>query len=152
MSPNGRGLQRGANFQIQKRLRPRLTIVKIPDQLLQPEVIGPLFVTPAFFATVLVSIVVVLWFRSRSERARHEVATALAERGQPVPPELFAAARKPTSDLRRGMVLVALGVGFALALVIAGQASAAGFGLIPAFTGIGYLVVWRIEAKGRRDG
>ena len=121
--------------------------MRIPDQLLQPETIGPLFVTPAFFFTVLASIAVVLWFRSRSERARHAMLTLLVERGQPVPPELFAKARTPASDLRRGVVLVALGVGVALSLLIFGVGRVAGFGLIPALTGVGYLVVWRIETK-----
>jgi hypothetical protein len=123
--------------------------VDLSEQLLRPEIIGPLFVTPAFFATVFFSIALVLWFRARSERARHTMLTLLVDKGQPVPPELFAAARKPATDLRRGVVLLALGVGTGFALFLAGEAKAAGFGLIPALTGIGYLVVWRIESKNR---
>jgi Domain of unknown function (DUF6249) len=125
---------------------------RIPERLLDPEVIGPLIVTPAFFFSVITAIVVVFWFRGRSERARHEMLTLLVEKGQPVPPELFASARRPASDLRRGAVLLALGIGVGVALLIAGVGKLSGLALIPAFTGAGYLVVWRIEARKRGDG
>jgi hypothetical protein len=129
-----------------------VNLTRIPDKLLQPEVIAPLFVPPAFFVTVLVSIAVVLWFRARSERARHEMAMLFMEKGQPVPPELLGRPRLPASDLRRGMVLLAMGAGLGLALLVAGQPASAGVGLVPALTGLGYLAVWRIEGKNRNAG
>ena len=56
----------------------------------------------------------ILWYKSRKTRMIHQTALLLAEKGQPVPPELFMGVDEPFSDLRRGVVLVALGLGLAL--------------------------------------
>ena len=91
----------------------------------------------------------VLWYKSRKTRMIHETAMRLAERGQPVPPELFLGAEEPFSDLRRGVVLIALGLG--LALFMYQMDKPWSVGLIPLFMGVGYLVVWKLEA-GKPSG
>jgi hypothetical protein len=85
----------------------------------------------------------ILWYKSRKTRLIHETALRLAEKGQPVPPELFMGADEPFSDLRRGVVLVALGAGLALFMVQSDGPWS--LGLIPIFMGAGYLVVWKLE-------
>ena len=47
-------------------------------------------------------VALVLWYKSRKTRLMHETAIRLAEKGQPVPPELFPGRPQPYSDLRRG--------------------------------------------------
>ncbi len=84
-----------------------------------------------------------LWYKSRKTRMIHETALRLAEKGQPVPPELFMGAEEPFSDLRRGVVLIALGLGLALFMYQLDKPW--GVGLIPLFMGAGYLVVWKLE-------
>jgi hypothetical protein len=127
-------------------------MTRFPEALLRSDVIGPLFVTPVALMTMLASIGLVLWFRARSERARHAMLQFLVEKGHPVPPDLFATKARPASDLRRGITLVGLGVGLGLALLIAREAEASGFALIPTLMGVGYLVVWRINGGPREGG
>ena len=92
----------------------------------------------------------VLWYKSRKTRMIHETALRLAEKGQAVPPELFMGADEPFSDLRRGVVLIALGLG--LALFMYQMDKPCGVGLIPLFMGIGYLVVWKLEEGKQTKG
>lgn len=91
----------------------------------------------------------ILWYKSRKTRMIHETALRLAEKGQPVPPELFLGAEEPFSDLRRGVVLVALGLG--LALFMYQMDKPWSLGLIPLFMGAGYLVVWKLDAGKAKD-
>ena len=89
----------------------------------------------------------ILWYQSRKTQQIHETAIRLAEKGQPVPPEFFLGKQAPESDLRRGLVLVGLGIG--LLICLAQIEVSWGFGLIPLFTGIGYLMVWQLETKNQ---
>ena len=99
----------------------------------------------------LAAIGLVLWYKSRRTRLIHETALKLAEKGQPVPPEMFVGADEPFSDLRRGVVLVGLALGLGLFMFQLGKPWAVG--LIPLFMGLGYLVVWKLESgKARGAG
>ncbi|MBL8523009.1 MAG: hypothetical protein JNN20_04915 [Betaproteobacteria bacterium] len=89
----------------------------------------------------------VLWYKSRKTRLIHETAIRLAEKGQPVPSELFIGAEEPTSDLRRGVVLVALGLG--LGVFMAQIDKPWSVGLIPLFMGVGYILVWKLQPNGK---
>ena len=90
---------------------------------------------------------IILWYRAHRNQLLHETALSLAEKGQPIPAELFVDS-KPYSNLRRGVVLVMLGLGICLALHLYGMKFWA-FGIIPLFTGAGYLIVWKIESGKR---
>jgi Domain of unknown function (DUF6249) len=85
----------------------------------------------------------VVWYQLRKTERIHDLALRLAERGQPVPPELFAGTHSKQSDLRRGLVLIGLGIG--LAICLAQFEAPWSIGLIPLFMGIGYLLVWKLE-------
>ncbi len=95
-------------------------------------------------------VAMVLWYKSRKMRMQHETALRLAEKGQAVPPELFLSREEPYSDLRRGVVLAAVGVALCIALNQLGVAWT--IGLIPLFMGLGYMLVWKLESRGPRDG
>jgi hypothetical protein len=103
------------------------------------------------FGTAMWVLIVWLILRARTDRNRlvYETALKLAEKGQPVPPELFHNLNPPGSDLRRGAVLVGLGAAICIALYEVGAPWT--FGLIPVFVGAGFLVVWWYERNGRRD-
>ncbi len=92
----------------------------------------------------------IVWYKARRARMMHDTAIALAEKGQPVPPELFMAREEPASDLRRGLVLIGLGLG--LAIFLAQMDKPWSFGLIPLFMGVGYLIVWKMEGGGKDKG
>jgi hypothetical protein len=103
-----------------------------------------------FFGILAPVLIVWLYLRFRTERNKliYETAVRLADKGQSVPPELFANISKPISDLRRGIVLVMFGIGLTIGLYEVGTFWT--FGLIPMFMGIGYLIVWQIERSQSR--
>lgn len=88
---------------------------------------------------------IILWYKSRRNERLHDTALKLAASGQPIPPELFSGGWGPNTSLRLGVVLVMLGIGTCLALYMTGLRAWA-FGIIPIFMGVGYLIVWKLEA------
>jgi hypothetical protein len=125
---------------------------------------------PIFGIFMIVAVVIgPVWIRSyfaSQERARlHETLRIAYEKGQPVPPELISSlqskigerpASTPERDLRKAIVLIAVGVGLCglgygmwyglmstddTAAWITGT-SIAGSGAIPGLIGVAYLVLW----------
>lgn len=138
---------------ISKELRDKLT----PDQLFQLEQMrlanemkgdipgmAPLIVAIVFGFPVAI-VVVVLIFRQRRNAMLHKTLAAMIDKGVPIPPELLTPAeRRPKSDLRRGITLVATGIGMVVFFALQHE-EVWGLGLIPLLIGIGYLVVWRLD-------
>ena len=91
---------------------------------------------------------IILWYKARRNQLLHATALTLVEKGQPVPPELFVDQREPHSNLRRGVVLVMVGIGICLALYLY-ELKFWTFGIIPLFVGVGYLIVWKMESTGQ---
>jgi hypothetical protein len=94
-----------------------------------------------------------LYFRSRQNLQRHLTLRLMIEKGAEIPPELLTPPVKPRSDLRKGVVLLAGGIGATIffALVKTGDAGGVwSLGLIPTLIGLGYLIVWLIET-GRQE-
>ena len=123
-----------------------------------------------FMACVVACILAPGYFRSRDKAQMQETLRTALEKGVSLPPELIAALQSNLStavvptregDLRRGIVLIACGIGFALlgyglwyglmsvsdegAYITGG--SVAGFGAIPGLIGIAYLVLWAMKPK-----
>jgi hypothetical protein len=119
----------------------------------------------AFWIFLAAVILVPLWLRYQERRRMHETLRIAFEKGLPVPPELITALQSnlaprrpstPESDLRRGLVLIAVGLGFCAlgyglwyglmsvdetAAYISGGCTA-GFGAIPGLIGFAYLLLW----------
>ena len=78
--------------------------------------------------------------------------------GQPVPPELLSSPAaapvtvRPWYDLRRGIVLVSVGVGVVMFFGIsAGWDNGVwALGLIPGLIGLGYLLAWRLAYRDEK--
>jgi hypothetical protein len=104
-------------------------------------------ITAIFFGTLMPVAIVWLFLHFRAARNQliYDTAVKLADKGQPVPPELFAVANQRISDLRRGIVLVMFGL--ALCATLFELNAPWTFGLVPTFMGIGYLIVWQIERR-----
>lgn len=95
----------------------------------------------------LILAAMIMFYQSRKTDRIHDLALRLAEKGQPVPPEFLMGKQSPQSDLRRGLVMVGLGIGLSICLW---QIEVAwGFGLIPLFMGFGYLAVWKLEGSNK---
>ncbi|HEV7157032.1 MAG TPA: DUF6249 domain-containing protein [Caulobacteraceae bacterium] len=123
---------------------------------------------PIFFmACVAACIMAPGYFRSRDRAQVQETLRVAMEKGANLPPELLTALQQPTSlqaalvpsrerDLRRAIILIAAGLGFAVLGYCLWQGiqpyddngawvtawSVACFGAIPGLIGIGYLVLW----------
>jgi hypothetical protein len=104
-----------------------------------------------FGAPVLI-VAVILYFGFSKSRMTHRTIRMMVEKGQPVPAELLAPpppAQRQRSDMRRGVVLVMIGLGLMIFLgaVNEWEGGAWAIGIIPFLIGLGYLLVWKLERK-----
>jgi hypothetical protein len=110
------------------------------------DVVGLAAVLGTFGAPILIVLATSL-LQYRKQRQLQETLRLMIEKGAEIPPELLAPPDAPYKDLRRGLVLV--GVGLALVLLIgltAGfEEGAWAVGLIPGLIGVAYLIVWRLS-------
>ncbi len=100
-----------------------------------------------FFVMVFAIVALTLWARVRRNRLMHETVRLFAEKGQPLPPEIFHGTTppaKPKSDLRRGIFWIAVGLGL-IGYFVTSHDSGGGFGFVPLFIGLGYLLAWKLE-------
>ena len=126
-----------------------------------------------FWVFVAAVILVPIYLKFQDRQRMHETLRLAYEKGQPVPPELIAALQSnvapirpstPESDLRKAVVLIAVGLGFAglgyglwyglmstseTAAYISGGCTA-GFGAIPGLIGVAYLVLWATRRRAAK--
>jgi hypothetical protein len=93
----------------------------------------------------------VYFARYKSYQQLNQTVRTLLETGVTVPPVLLSPtmARGPAwSDLRKGILLIWLGVGamFLLAILFRGT-NASSLGLVPVFTGGAYLLLWLMDRR-----
>ncbi|MET0442781.1 MAG: DUF6249 domain-containing protein [Casimicrobiaceae bacterium] len=121
------------------------------------------------FLVPLLIIVLLIWYKVRKNRMLNETMLKLAERGVVPPAEAMAAldanrvATGPTttplyeqakqfrqravaSDLRKGVILIAVGLSFAFYSVL-DDGTPNWIGLILLFLGVGYCVLWFLEDR-----
>ena len=116
--------------------------------------VGIVFLT-IFGAPVLI-VAVIMYFGFSKNRMMHRTIRMMVEKGQPVPAALLAPpapAQRQRSDMRRGVVLVMVGLGLMLFLgaVNDWEGGAWALGIIPFLIGAGYLLVWKLEG-GQKAG
>ncbi len=123
-----------------------------------------------FWTFVAAVVLVPVYLKYQDRQRMHETLRIAFAKGQPVPPELITALQSniaprqpstPESDLRRAVVLIAVGLGLVglgyglwyglmsvseTAAYISGG-SVAGAGAIPGLIGVAHLVLW----AGRRE-
>ena len=113
-------------------------------------IVGIIFAT-LFGAPVLI-VGVIMFFSYIKARSLHKTVRMMVEKGQPVPEALFAARHTPAkqrSDMRRGVVLLMVGLGIMLFLAAVNEfeGGAWALGLIPFMIGAGYLAIWVMEGN-----
>lgn len=113
-------------------------------------IVGIIFST-LFGAPVLI-VGLIMFFSFWKARSLHRTVRLLVEKGQPVPDALFASpppAIRQRSDMRRGVVLVTVGIGVMLffAAINDWEGGAWAMGIIPFLIGVGYLAVWQLEGR-----
>ena len=116
--------------------------------------VGIIFMS-IFGAPVLI-VAVIMYFGFSKNRMMHKTVRMMVEKGQEVPPALLAPpapAQRKRSDMRRGIVLLMVGLGIMLFLGAVNDWSGGAWsiGLIPLLIGVGYLLVWKLEG-GKENG
>jgi Domain of unknown function (DUF6249) len=111
--------------------------------------VGVIFLT-VFGAPVLI-VALIMYFGFSKNRMMHRTVRMMVEKGQPVPAALLAPpapAQIQRSDIRRGVVLVMVGIGVMIFLgaVTGWEGGSWALGIIPFLIGAGYLLVWKLEA------
>jgi hypothetical protein len=101
-------------------------------------------VAVAGFAFTLLIVLALMAFRRAQEHERYETMRRLIEKGAEIPKELLGVVAKEGSDLRRGVVFIALGVGLTVFIM---SGSAWGLGALFVCIGLGYLLSSRMEKK-----
>jgi hypothetical protein len=105
-----------------------------------------------FGAPVLV-VAAIMFFSYLKSRSLHRTVREMVAKGQEVPAALFAAPPiiKARSDLRRGVVLLMVGLGLMIffGAVNDWEGGAWSLGVIPFVIGLGYLLVWKLEGRSR---
>jgi len=107
-------------------------------------------------APVLI-VLIVMQYRLRRTRARYQLLTQLADKGVELPAQLIAESPDDHYERRRALVLIGGGLGL-MAMLLAlpirlndgqGVGSLWGIGLLPLFTGLGYLASWWLNQRER---
>lgn len=105
-----------------------------------------------FFGMPIAIVLAVLRYRANRQRSINEMVLKLADKGQPIPPELFLEpGKKRKSDVSSGLSLVGAGVGLMGFFWFVGAEEGMGIGFIPLMIGVGQLIAWKIE-QGRKEG
>jgi hypothetical protein len=99
------------------------------------------------FSTPIVIVLAMLRQRTNKQRLVNELALRLADKGQQIPPELFMEPIRQKSDMRRGVIWMAVGVGMVLAGAVGGDSDIMGVGFIPAMIGLGFFIAGRLEQR-----
>jgi hypothetical protein len=102
------------------------------------------------FGTPIIIVIAILIHKARRTQRIHQTVVALAEKGLPIPPDLFVDKRSAdsTSPLHKGVVLIAVGAGLTIFfLSLPDRHAPWGVGMIPLLIGVGYLIVWKLEGK-----
>ena len=103
------------------------------------------------FAMIIAIIGIGVSAKVKRNNAWHQTIRLMIEKGQPIPPELLrpqVASRRPRSDLRSGLLFVALGAAVMIAAWMGHfQGIVLGLSLVPLFIGIAFLITWKIESQ-----
>jgi hypothetical protein len=128
----------------------------------------PLTVLPVAIIAIVsvfgfpVAIVAVIMFSNWAKnRSLHKTVRMMVEKGQPIPPALLstpaavsaATGLRPWYDLRRGIVLMAVGVGIIMFFGISAgwDEGVWALGLIPGLIGAGYILAWRLAYREEKE-
>lgn len=135
-----------------------------------PWIVGVVFlVLGSIFLTPIVILVGIIWYKLRKTRLQNDAVLKLAEKGVMPPaqavdavvagtapaqaagvaaslPQAVATRRRAVwSDLRKGVLLGAIGVAMSLYSVTSGEAN--WLGLVLLFVGAGYIALWWLEDR-----
>jgi len=104
------------------------------------------------FLSIFGIVAVTLFFNSKREYSRQETIRAAIERGQELTEDVVKSLTPPKSNnsgLAFGLPCAGLGIALLIFGLGIGEAEAAWASVFPFFFGMGFIVFWYIEQKGR---
>ena len=105
------------------------------------------------FLCIFGIVAVVLYFNSRHEESRQATIRAAIERGQELTEDVVKSLTPVKTNSKWGLACGLPFVGLGIALLIfgmgIGEAEAAWASVFPLFFGLGFIVFWYLEQKGR---
>jgi len=103
-------------------------------------------------------VVLIVWLSNNAKTKRYQLQADLyakaIEKGQSVPTDWFVEPKKQRNPLNTGIICIAVGLGIALFLWLAGDVdikNSATVGFIPFFIGVAFVVIHFIEKKKTAD-
>lgn len=99
------------------------------------------------FLFVIILIWIIYAAKNRESKRKYELYLKSLELGQTLPEDFFEkkAKNKPGSDLKKGIIWLAVGLSLLIYFLIVKNMGALILGIVPAFVGIGYLLVYFFE-------
>lgn len=99
------------------------------------------------FLFVIILIWIIYAAKNRESKRKYELYLKSLELGQTLPEDFFEkkAKNKPGSDLKKGVLWFAVGISLLIYFLIVKNMGALILGIVPAFVGIGYLLVYFLE-------
>lgn len=94
---------------------------------------------------LFVAVIITLSVRAKNaeSKRRYDLYSKSLEMGQTVPEHFFDEPKKvnPSSNLKKGILWFVIGAGILISFIVMNQKEALIVGIVPAFVGIGYLLV-----------
>lgn len=109
------------------------------------------------FMCILGIIIAVIIYKARKDKQLQITLRAMVEKGVSIPTELIAPPQKKRNDRRKGILLLAAGLGVSIGLAFIGiwdeeALRGAGVGLVLVCLGVGYLIVSRMGGGNNGNG
>lgn len=129
--------------------RPRKSDDEDLGALMAIPIVGIIF--SAIFGTPVMIVAAIMFFSYLKSRSLHRTVRNMVEKGQEVPAALFVTPPviRARSDMRRGVVLIMVGIGLMVffGAVNDWDGGSWALGVIPFLIGAGYLLVWKLEGN-----
>jgi hypothetical protein len=106
-------------------------------------------ITSMTFLLPVCVVALVLDYRRRHNKMLHDTLRLMIEKGAVIPPELLQPPARLNlvrkgNDLRTGLILVGVGLGFLLIKLLDSHANIGSVGFIPLFIGAAFLISWKV--------
>lgn len=141
-------LQKLTPQQILELEKQRVEQKKFNDMPLPPWAIVLICIAP--FIMVILIVFFSVKARKEREKSRHDLYLKSMELGQPLPEKFFEEPEKKSSNLKKGVIWLAVGLAVVLGFLIINETDGLFLGIIPAFVGAAYLIVYFIEDRNKK--
>ncbi len=117
-----------------------------------PDLLATILIPTAMFTMIAVCVWLGVSSRLKRNQMLHETIRQMIEKGQPIPPELLQPTDqcRPRSDLRRGLIFVATGIGLGVWFLVQHN-GVWPVALIPLLIGVAFLITCKLESNKNRE-